>query len=251
RTADVVVNYLTRLFAMPVLEITTTGKFFRQLEDIDPDIVVTTADAYGKVLGSYSPREGLPFFIVVTDIAVFVDTANPHARHVCYFEETAEAIRSFDFDLTYFSFDLLPDTGILRRLRYLALYLYDFVIRSGSNRLHRGIRDLPPRVNNARCHVVGPFTESKYFARHDQRAARRTLGLPEEGDLVLMTGGSGGGRFLQDTLDQSERGFAGPATVVVACGTAQRTLREIQRRSARQAPDHPVQIVPFGFTDQF
>jgi hypothetical protein len=106
RTCDFLLNYFTRIVALPIVETKQTTLFFNQLEKIKPDIIVSTADGFNKALGGYAEENNIPFYIFITEISTFIDLICPYATHICYFNETPEAIRNYDFDMEYFSHKL-------------------------------------------------------------------------------------------------------------------------------------------------
>jgi processive 1,2-diacylglycerol beta-glucosyltransferase len=102
------------------------------------------------------------------------------------------------------------------------------------------VREIAPGTD-VRC--VRGLTDERFYAPRSQTEARRELGLPEEGPLVLV---SGGGWAVGDLEGAAEEALGIPgATVVCLCGRNDQLLAELARHFAG---DRRVRVE--GFTDR-
>ena len=96
-------------------------------------------------------------------------------------------------------------------------------------------------IPRERMAVTGIPVSERFCSRQEQGAARRALGLPQEGRLLLlMTGSMGFGDVLP--LPEALCGIAPDVRVLVLTGNNARLLEHLQ---ARYAADGRVQAVPF------
>lgn len=244
RSVDLLINFACRLLVLPVGEITHSTASF---EEIDPHIIICTADVYNRRLGALAARRGIPFYIFITEISIFIDLVSPHAVHLCYFEETCRAVRSFDFSMTYFRCGLDHTAAWTRKAAYVLRFYYDYILKGYKNSIFRDPGQTLPRLNEARCRAVGPLAERKYFTAGDAASLKKKYGLPDGADTVLAASGSLGGRFLFDVL-RSLRD-AGPRllNLLLMCGND----RETYQQALAFRSTGGLNILPFGYTNEF
>ncbi|MDP4145427.1 MAG: hypothetical protein Q8936_13240 [Bacillota bacterium] len=127
---DLLINFGLRKFLMPVMDVKYTKKVYTHLDALQPDIIISTFNVINKALGTYAEEKGIPFHIFVLDIAIFLDLANPYAKHICYFDETAEAIRNYDFNTTYYTNKINEKVTPLEKIKYVIKYYKDYVFNS-------------------------------------------------------------------------------------------------------------------------
>ena len=247
RTVDALLNYFVRLAVFPWLEISDTAKLFQALDELHPDCVISTADGFNKALGAYTVEKNIPFFILITDIAVFADLVHPAATHICYFDETVKAIQDYDLTLTYFSHTLNASTRWPEKLRYVAKYYWDFLACAYRNRIYRSTTTKPVRNNGVSCLTIGPLAESKHFRKKEHEALRTRLNLRPEADAVLIASGSIGGQYLFETVEILEREYTRPADLLVMCGNDDVIFESLQKR----AMGDKIRMYPFQFVDNF
>ncbi len=245
--ADYLVNWLARLFELPFEDLFDPPRFFAKLDEIQPNIILCTADLYGKMLAAYAAPRGIPLYIVVTDISVYMDLVNPYATHLCYFEETAAAVRAFDVSYAYFTHRLLPSSHIKHKLLYLCKLWNDHLLHPRTRSMFREAGMSAPPKNACRCITLGPLAERKHFQQPNIDAFKEQLGLNRETDTVLIASGSIGGRFVRDMVNHLCTGAQRPLNLLVMCGKDEATCRTLQSRQLR--PD--IRVYPQGFVDNF
>jgi len=218
RTADILVNFLIRLFPLPIIEILSTAKFFERLERLAPDAIISTADGFNKAAGQYAKNKGIPFYIVLTEISVFLDIVSPNATHICYFEDTIKAIHRFNFEKAYFSVELDKNTDLRGRLAYVLKYWRDYLPFKPGNRISHDLSSSEIRRNEAACLAAGPLVDRRYFSPKDQCALKKKLNIPDAECNILIASGSIGGAYVRRLLDLLLKRFTRTANVFVVCG---------------------------------
>ncbi|MBD2667283.1 hypothetical protein H6G73_22905 [Richelia sinica FACHB-800] len=242
--ADGLINYLMRLILLPIGEVSAVAAMHQALDYIAPDILICTADTAGKCLGSWAKEKQVPFFLFVTDLSIFIDLASPDAIHICYFPETANAIQSFPFQLTYWSQKLTRHTQISEQIKFIAKYLYDFVLCYPKNRIYRSInQDYQPQ-NQAQFHVIGPLREAKHFTSRDKTAIRERWQLSPTDSCILIASGSFGGKFCTKYLKYLDRLALKSLVIIVACGRDE-TLTIKIKNMARQKQNYRLLALDF------
>lgn len=244
--ADALINYLMRLILLPIGEVSSVVAMHEALDQAAPDILICTADTAGKCLGTWAKEKQVPFFLVITDLSIFLDLVSPDAIHLCYFPETANAIQSFPLTLTYWSQRLTRTSTTFEKIQFIGKYFYDFVISYSKNRIYRNIDRNYPLQNHVRCEVIGPLREAKHFTKRDQLSLRHQLQLPPEVPSILIISGSLGGNFCTKYLKLLQTLFQVPLTVIVACGRDERLRTQIQRMSTHTSN---CQVRSLGFVD--
>jgi UDP-N-acetylglucosamine:LPS N-acetylglucosamine transferase len=102
------------------------------------------------------------------------------------------------------------------------------------------VRAIAPR---SRIEAVRGLTDPAFYEPVDEGEARRSLGLPEEGPLVVV---SGGGWAVGDLGGAAEEVLEQPgAGAVLLCGRMDELRAELERRFA----DEP-RVTVLGFTEQ-
>lgn len=102
------------------------------------------------------------------------------------------------------------------------------------------VRGIAPRSETI---CVRGLTRPEFYEPRDRAEARRSLDLPEEGPVVVV---SGGGWAVGDLVGAAEVALAEPgATVVCMCGRSERAREELDRRFATED-----RVVVLGFTDR-
>lgn len=248
RTVDVLINFALRMFILPFIEVSDTVPFLKKLDEINPDIIVCTADGFNKVIGTYASEKGIPFYIVITDISIFNDLVNTYATHICYFDETVEAIRSYDFNTAYFSYKLNRETKGLQKLKYILKCYNDYIIHAYKNCIYRSADNKLPQRNNARCRTIGLIAESKHFAPRNVDAIKQKYNIPMDRDTVLVASGSIGGQFIIDTVNNICKSCIRPLNVLAMCGRDKEAyLKILDMKNANSN----VNIMPFEYTTNF
>ena len=248
RTADVVINYMLRILFMPLSEISEVDVIHDKLDEINPDIIISTADAWNHVLGSYAFQHKIPFYIIITDMAIFIDLVNPYATHLCYFPETANAIHNYDFHMPYFSTILNRSMTFFQKLHYVLKYYHNYLLGIFTNSIYRNINQSYPVKNHASVKITGPMADQKHFIPQNSRDFRTKLGINPAIPTVLISSGSIGGRFLHKIIKNIATGFKEPLNVLVMCGTDQKTYQKILDSRFL----HPIHtIIPFQYQDNF
>ncbi|MBL1177007.1 MAG: hypothetical protein FWK01_18270 [Pantanalinema sp. GBBB05] len=244
--ADALINYGMRLLLLPIGEVSAVKAVHQALDQLAPDILICTADTAGKCLGSWAKAQQIPFFLIITDLSIFIDLVSPDAIHLCYFPETVTAIHSFPLTLTYWSSELNRSSSLFSKLQFIGRYLHDFVIHYAQNRIYRNIDRNYPSQNQVACQVIGPLREAKHFTPRNQKTLRRQFDLPPTATCILVISGSLGGHFCIKSLKALQQLTFGDGVVIVACGQDQ-PLRTKVDRLAAQTPN--CQVRSLGFVD--
>lgn len=253
RVADVVINFMLRLTFMPFAEVSQVTSIHQKLAEIRPDLIISTADVWNNVLGSYAAEHRIPFYIVITDIAIFIDLVNPYATHICYFPETANAVHSFDFQMTYFATTLLRSTSFNQKLKYVLKFYYDYLLHIGSSRkgahsIYRNINRELPAENLAPVKITGPMAAERHFNKLDPAGLKQKLGIATELPTVLISSGSIGGRFLLEIIKNLCIDFKETVNILVMCGNDTQVYQTIQKYHSC----HPtLKITPYHYQENF
>ncbi|MFL0268443.1 glycosyltransferase [Candidatus Clostridium radicumherbarum] len=251
RTVDFLLNFFVRIFILPFMEITSTEPYYKKLEEINPDIVICTADGFNRAIGTYAKEKNIPFYIFITEVSIFIDLVNPYATHLCYFNETGDAIRSYDFNNTYYSYELTPSATIMDKIKYVLKYYKDFVVFGYKNSIFRNPnRDLA-QLNNAKYEVIGPLAEKKHFRIKNQEEIikiKEEFGLNNGKEIVVLASGSIGGKFLIEILKVIIKSSSKPMNLVVICGKDEVTYQELVNYSYN---NENIKLVPLKFINNF
>ncbi|MCC5644397.1 hypothetical protein LC607_15905 [Nostoc sp. CHAB 5824] len=232
--ADILINYLMRLILLPIGEVISVAAMHQTLDQIAPDILICTADTAGKCLGSWAKEKQIPFFLVITDLSVFIDLVSPDATHICYFPETVNAVQSFPFTLTYWSYELTRSSRLSEQIWFIGRYLYDFVICYPQNRIYRNIdKDYKPQ-NQACCEVIGPLREAKHFKIRERKTLRDRFELSSTDICILIVSGSFGGNFCTKYLRYLQSLFLDSLVVIVACGRDENLRIKIEQMAGQK-----------------
>ncbi|TDT46048.1 UDP-N-acetylglucosamine:LPS N-acetylglucosamine transferase [Fonticella tunisiensis] len=248
RTVDVLVNFFIRIFVLPFIEVSQTVPFYEKLDEIKPDIIISTADGFNKVLGTYASENKIPFYIVITEISTFLDLVNPHATHITYFNETPEAIRNYDFDLTYFSYSLNKTTRFYQKVEYILKYYKDFVLKAYENSIFRNPDRELEQLNNARCRVIGPLAEKKHFTVKNVDEIKEKYNIPKDRDNVVVVSGSIGGKFLVQMAKALTKRYNKPLNLLVMCGRDKKTYEKMVNF---KNTNEMINIIPYEYTNNF
>ncbi|MBW4612366.1 MAG: hypothetical protein KME21_03645 [Desmonostoc vinosum HA7617-LM4] len=244
--ADILINYLMRLILLPIGEVSSVAAMHQTLDQIAPDILICTADTAGKCLGSWAKEKQIPFYIVITDLAVFIDLVSPNAIHICYFPETVNAIQSFPWKLTYWADELTRSSKLSEQIWFVGKYLYDFVICYPQNRIYRNIdRDYQPQ-NQARCQVIGPLREAKHFEIRERKELRDRFKFSPTDSCILIISGSFGGNFCTKYLKHLQDFSLNSLVVIVACGRDENLRLKIEQIAGK---NQNYQVRSLGFVD--
>ncbi|RUR85714.1 glycosyltransferase [Chlorogloeopsis fritschii PCC 9212] len=244
--ADGLINYLMRLILLPIGEVSSVTAMHQTLDKIAPDILICTADTAGKCLGSWAKEKQIPFFLVITDLSVFIDLVSTNAIHICYFPETANAIQSFPFQLTYWSHELTRYSKILEQIRFISKCFYDFVLCYPQNRIYRNInQDYQPQ-NQAPCQVIGPLREAKHFTTREQKQLRDRLELSPVDSCILIISGSFGGNFCTKYLKYLQGFSLTSLVIIVACGRDENLRVKIEQIAEKNQNS---QVRSLGYVD--
>lgn len=217
RFANILIPFGVRIFPAPIMEVTDTAKVHKKLDELKPDIIISVIIAYNKALGSYAKKKKIPFYIMVTDIIPsFMDMVSPNALHLCYFDESVRAVKLFDFNKTYFSYNIDQSLTIMEGLRYVFGFWKDLLI-GGLNSVYIDTYGSHQPENDARCLSVGLLAEEKHFLKKNREQIKRMLNLKNE-KAVTIVSGSIGGKVLKKVLMAVCKNFYQPVDLLVVCG---------------------------------
>lgn len=255
RTADILINFLLRFFALPFLEIDVkvVDNFFKRLDSIKPDMIISTADGFNKVIGSYCCNRKIPFSIVITEISIFFDLVNSNASHICYFDETINAIHSFDLKKVYYSFDLDNETSLKKRLTYVYKAYLTYIRFSGSKIFRNvGYEKSHKEQNDLPCLSLGPIVEFchfKYLKKNIEIYSdlKEKYNILPNSKTIMLASGSLGGAFLTDCISIIIEKYKGPITLFVLCGNDNKIHKKIKTLSSSTPVN--IKIIPFKYVD--
>jgi UDP-N-acetylglucosamine:LPS N-acetylglucosamine transferase len=250
KTVDIVINFIGRIFLLPFAEISDTAPYYKKFEEINPDIIISTADCFNKIIGIYAKEKGIPFYIFITEISLFLDLVNPYATHICYFNETGEAIQSYDFTKTYFSFDINKSTTLFEKFRYVLSYYKDFVLQGYKNSIFRNPDRKLEKLNDAKFRLVGPLAEKKHFSKKDIEAIKEKYGFANGKDNVILASGSIGGEFLSEMVELISKNYNNPINLIAICGRDEVVFDKINKFKSSNSNNN-INIIPFKYIQSF
>ncbi|MCP4639992.1 MAG: hypothetical protein GY851_06155 [bacterium] len=243
--AELVGTFFTRTVCQPLLEVGYVDTFLDRIAEFDPDVIVSTADAYNKGLATYAKAHGLPLRIFITCPCAFIDTVNPFAAHLCYFEETADAVRDFDFSMSYYADELVAHMPLGRKISYVLAYYWD-ALRSRGRNIFREVRSHDAPVNDARCISVGPLAEAKHFIPKSRVDIKGTLGIDSDSPCVVVASGSQGGAFVKNAVATLCDRYPGALNVLALCGTDAKAFDYVSGFAGRSGR---VKVLPFHYME--
>jgi UDP-N-acetylglucosamine:LPS N-acetylglucosamine transferase len=250
KTVDILINFIARIFILPFAEIFDTAPYYKKLEEINPDIIISTADAFNKAIGIYAKEKGIPFYIFITEISLFLDLVNPYATHICYFNETGEAIQNYDFTKTYFSLDINKSTTFFEKLRYVLSYYNDFVLQGHKNSIFRNPDRKLEKLNDAKFRLIGPLAEKKHFNKKDIEAIKEKYGFADGKDNVILASGSIGGEFLSEMVELICKQYNKPINLIAICGRDEVVFDKINKFKSSNSNEN-INIIPFKYMQNF
>jgi UDP-N-acetylglucosamine:LPS N-acetylglucosamine transferase len=250
KTVDILLNFIARIFLLPFMEVSDTAPYYKKLEEINPDIILSTADGFNKAIGIYAKEKGIPFYIFITEISLFLDLVNPYATHICYFNETGEAIQSYDFTKTYFSFDINKSTTLFEKIEYVLKYYKDFVLQGYKNSIHRNPDRKLDKLNDAKFRLIGPLAEKKHFSEKDITCIKEEFGLNNGRDNVILASGSIGGEFLSEMVELICKDYDKPINLIAICGRDEVVFDKINKFKVSNSNSN-INIIPFKYIQSF
>jgi hypothetical protein len=245
---DSLVNFTLRILMLPISEVGSTASMMDSLDKIAPEIIICTSDCYNKILGQYAFEHDIPFYTVITDIAIFIDLVSVHSTHIVYFPETAQAIRSYDFKLAFYNCAINQSTSLGQKVSYVLKYYRDFVLLGYKNSIYRNPNRRLAVENQASCQVIGPLAERKHFQKKDASRLKESYGIPTDRPTVLVVSGGNGGGFVMDMVQVICNDYHLPINLLAMCGHDQALLNRLVEMKDQY---HDVNIIPTGFTDHF
>jgi UDP-N-acetylglucosamine:LPS N-acetylglucosamine transferase len=250
KTVDILLNFLARILMLPFVEVSSAGPLHKKLEEINPDIVISTVDGLNKVVGTYAKEKGIPFYIFITEVSTFIDLVNPYATHLCYFKETGEAVQSYDFNNTYYSFKLTKDTTLFEKIQYIFGCYKDFAFQAYKNSIFRNPDRRLKKQNDAKFRMIGPLAEKKHFTEKDIQNTRVKYGFDNGRDNVVLASGSIGGKLLIKMVELICRDYKKPINLIAVCGRDEAIYEEISKFKATN-PNIDINLMPFKYIENF
>jgi len=239
RAADLIINHWFRLFIFPIFVVTVAPKVKARLKALRPDAVLSTADVYSRPLGDAAGELGIPFTVMPVEFSIFADLLHPDAHCLCYFHETARAIRRFDLNTPHFRFAVEDHASLGRRLGFLTQWFRVYGLLRIEPLLFQAAGDNAPGTNRLACHVIGPLREPAHHAPPGEPAANK----PPQ---ILVVSGSLGGRYVFDVVHVLLAMPNLKADVVAICGRDDATLAELK---ALQHSEGGVRLECCGYVD--
>ncbi|MBL4936700.1 hypothetical protein JK636_13130 [Clostridium sp. YIM B02515] len=248
RTVDLLLNFIVRIFVLPFIEVSNTTPFYKKLEEINPDIIICTADGFNKAVGSYAKEKGIPFYIFITEVSIFIDLVNPYATHICYFNETGDAIRSYDFSKTYHSYKLNKETTLLEKIQYILEYYRDYVFQGYRNSIFRNPNKELEENNDANYRAIGPLAEKKHFTDKDIKNIKKKYGFDNGLDSAILASGSIGGKFLLQMVQLIAKTYKKPLNLLVICGRDENIYNKV---NSIKVKNPNINIMTFKYIENF
>lgn len=248
KTVDLLLNFITRIFILPFIEVSSTEPYHEKLDEINPDIIICTADGFNKAIGSYAKEKGIPFYIFITEVSIFIDLVNPYATHICYFNETGEAIRSYNFNHTYYTYNLNRSSNFTDKVQYILKYYKDFVMHGYKNSIFRNPDRELEQINDAKFQVLGPLAEKKHFRGNDIESIKEKYGFNNGMDTVVIASGSIGGKFLLQIVRCIYKSYDKPLNLIVACGKDESTYNKLKNFDEIS---FNINLMPFKYIENF
>ncbi len=246
RLTDGLINFFLRIWVAPIVEALETDTYLDKLEEIAPDILICTCDAFGKILGTYAQKKAIPYYLVITELSIFSDLVNPHATHICYFPETINAIRSFDWQTTYFATQIDRNSSAWDKFNYVAHMVWDHALFRRRQTIFRNIDRVHPERNLAKAIAVGPIVEPAYYGNRNQQAMRQKHNIDADTPCLLVVSGSIGGAFIADMVRTFQKQTAEPLTILAVCGQDRRSFETVR---GMKEHNPQVKVMPLAFVD--
>ncbi|CAN2039053.1 Glycosyltransferase family 28 C-terminal domain-containing protein [Candidatus Magnetomoraceae bacterium gMMP-15] len=246
--ADIFINFFLRLTLMPISEANHTKKFIKKIEKINPDVIVSTSDIYNKWLGTYAKNKEIPFYIIITDISIFIDLVNPYGAHIVYFKETAEAIRSYDFQKSYFSFTLDKNSSLYLKIKYIFSFYKNYLLSKKS--IFRNIDIKLNKKNNAKVYAIGPLAEQKHFSSLANNISEKKikLGISLQKPVILIASGSIGGMLLKEIVNTLSFYYKKSLNILIMCGYDKELYKFMQKL---ELTNNAIDLLPFSYQNNF
>jgi hypothetical protein len=220
--ADLVINHWFRVAIFPLLSVSAAlPRVKSRLKAMQPEAIISTADAFNRALGDAANEIGIPFTVLPIEFSIFADIMHPDAEYLVYFEETARAIRRFDLTTPHFRTVIRDNATAREKLDYLFQWFTTYDMQRTEPLLFQGAGGVAPRANNLTCHVLGPLREP---ADHAPAAEPASNERPQ----ILVASGSLGGRFVSLVVRKL---LAMPdlnAHVIALCGRDTSLIAELQ-----------------------
>ncbi|MEZ4708768.1 MAG: glycosyltransferase [Caldilineaceae bacterium] len=246
RLTDGFINFFLRIWVMPVVEALETGHYHDILEGIAPDKIICTCDAFGKVLGSYAQEKAIPFYLVITEMSIFSDLVHPYATHICYFPETINAIRSFNWQKTFFAQQINRNSSMGDKVKYVMQMLWDYAFFRSHHSIFRNIDVVHPEQNDAKVITVGPIVEPVYYGSRNQRKMREKHNIDIDTPCLLVVSGSIGGAFILDIVRTFQEQATEPLTILAVCGRDRQSYETI---CGMNKHNPQVEVISLAFVD--
>ena len=246
RLTDNFINFFLRGWVAPVVEALQSSGYLDKVAEVSPDMIICTYDSLGKLLGTYAKQHSIPFYMVITEVAVFTDLVNPEAVHICYFPETINAIRNFSFATTYFSVQLDHNTSTLGKIKYVFNMYKETILFFRQNSIYRNVDRVYPEHNQANCVAVGPIVDPIYYEPQDKLAMRQKYEINRDHPCLLVVSGSIGGEYLYEMVRLFQETYDQELTILAVCGKDSVSYQKITTIKGKKAN---IQVIPFGFVD--
>lgn len=198
--ADIWANFFSRIILLPFFYILYPKRLAKALDQINPDIIITTADVT-RLFGGYARHKKIPFYIFITSGSIFIDMVHAHAHHLVYFEETAKIIQSLRLT-NYFKKEIHYETGfvikIIDALSLLVCYTLGYKFTPYFNRY----KPLLPVKNKLQISILGPLREKNFYIKASPEAIAKEYGLPVNGFNILISNGRFGGQLVKKIVEE-------------------------------------------------
>lgn len=226
--ADAWANFFSRIVLLPFFYALYPKRLARSLDQITPDIIITTADVT-RLFGSYASLKKIPFYIFITSGSIFIDMVHPHANHLVYFEETAQIIQSLHLT-KYFKQEIHYETGLIVKIIDVLSLLFSYTLGYRFTPYFNRYKPLLPVKNNLKVSVLGPLREKKFYMPVPFQDVSKEYGLPSDGFNVLISNGRYGGQLVKKIIDEILRQreyLEGMTLNLIAICVPQREIEEM------------------------
>lgn len=238
--ADIWLNLFSRIILLPFFYCVYAKKTFKALDKLAPDVVISTGDV-NRLIGSYCQKNKIPFFIFITDVAIFIDMLHQHAVHIMYFAETKSIIQHMK-PTKYFKVSIDDNTPWYKRVCHAAYLLYRYTLGYKQTPYFMRYHHELPIYNDLKCEVIGPFREQSFYNKINYKEIRINYGIPENGPCIIIANGSLGGNNVKRIIEaiSKEAAFKEKLNLIAVCGSDNDLFTQIQNMTCTTANIIPV-----------
>jgi len=220
--------FLFRIFIQPWFIIFGTKKFVRAIEKKKPDILISTISGLNTTFEYGARQLDIPFFVFITVISIYADLLAKGAKHICYFQETADIVQSFP-EKTFCFQPMDKYYSLVGKFIYPIIFAFKFGVVKKT--FHKSFDDSAHKQNNLSCIPIGILRHKQFYdiKKISADKYKKQLGIPNDKASVLISSGSLGGRFLLKCLKLLLANNKQELVVFVLCGKDKKLYKQIEK----------------------